>query len=261
MSRRDPLDELAEQLFEAGRHERPPPSARERALHRGGSGVHSRAPSSVDASPHATGRRWVASRRFAAARRRYLPGAAVALALAAAALLGLSTRFGSAHRDLFSIAPEQVASEPPAIEVAPAPNAQAARASNAEPAAPAPAEPPVPAEPAASEPTRHAARARAGGSAPTLADEVAALDRARAALTAGDAARALALVDQYERVLRGTTLRAEAALLRIEALAASGRRAQAEALARRFVAQHPGSPLADRARALGGPGESRERAP
>jgi TolA-binding protein len=84
----------------------------------------------------------------------------------------------------------------------------------------------------------------------TLTEEVAALDAARRALTAGDARRALAQLDRYDSELQGARLRSEAMLLRSEALAADGRKAAAVELAREFLATYPNSPLADRARAL-----------
>jgi hypothetical protein len=82
----------------------------------------------------------------------------------------------------------------------------------------------------------------------TLADELAALKRAESALSSGDATSALAELDHYDRVLRGKQMRAEATLLRMEALSQAGRAAAAEALAERFVRDNPESPLVDRAR-------------
>jgi len=52
----------------------------------------------------------------------------------------------------------------------------------------------------------------------TLADELAALKRAESALSSGDATSALAELDRYDRVLHGKQMRAEATLLRMEAL-------------------------------------------
>lgn len=63
--------------------------------------------------------------------------------------------------------------------------------------------------------------------------------------------QALAVLDRYG-TLGGTDLSDEAALLRIEALAAQGRGAEAAEQARRFTEEHPDSPLAERARRLGG---------
>jgi hypothetical protein len=84
----------------------------------------------------------------------------------------------------------------------------------------------------------------------SLPEEIAALDRARTALSSGDAQGALRMLDDYDRVLHGTRLTAEATLLRIDALARSGRAAEASALAARFVEANPSSALADRARAF-----------
>jgi outer membrane protein assembly factor BamD (BamD/ComL family) len=77
------------------------------------------------------------------------------------------------------------------------------------------------------------------------------LQQARSLLRSGQPKEALVALDRYESELGGTDLRDEAALLRIEALAAQGRAAEAAALARRFVLEHPDSPLAERAQRLG----------
>jgi hypothetical protein len=90
---------------------------------------------------------------------------------------------------------------------------------------------------------------------PTLTEELAVLERARVALESGSSDRALDELERYERTLHGTKLRAEATLLRIQALAAAGRRNDARALAERFVAENPGSPLVDRARSFMTPAE------
>jgi hypothetical protein len=84
----------------------------------------------------------------------------------------------------------------------------------------------------------------------SLPDEIATLDRARTALGAADPARALQVLDEYDQVLHGTRLTAEATLLRIDALARQGKKAAASDLARRFIDANPGSALADRARAF-----------
>jgi hypothetical protein len=80
-----------------------------------------------------------------------------------------------------------------------------------------------------------------------LSAQIELLERARARLRAGDGAGALEAVDRYDSELYGTSLNDEAALLRIEALSATGRRSEASALAHGFVAAHPDSPLAERA--------------
>ena len=69
-------------------------------------------------------------------------------------------------------------------------------------------------------------------------------------------ALALGKLDAHDqaRLVRGRELPVEAlteaAILRIEALATSGRRAEAERLAREFLKNNPGSPLVDRARSF-----------
>ncbi len=84
----------------------------------------------------------------------------------------------------------------------------------------------------------------------SLPDEIATLDRARAALVASDPGLALRVLDEYDQVLHGARLAAEATLLRIDALSRSGRAAAASELAARFIDANPGSTLADRARAF-----------
>jgi hypothetical protein len=84
----------------------------------------------------------------------------------------------------------------------------------------------------------------------SLTDELGTLKLASNALNAGDARAALAALDQYDHVLKGTKMRAEATLLRIEALARVGETGAGSALAERFVAQNPESPLVDRARSF-----------
>ena len=84
----------------------------------------------------------------------------------------------------------------------------------------------------------------------SLEGEVTALDRARSALAAGDAARALALLAQYEQVFPKGALRPEATYLKIQALSKSGQREAARDLAARFLAKHPSSPHAAQLQAL-----------
>lgn len=85
---------------------------------------------------------------------------------------------------------------------------------------------------------------------PTLADEVAALDAARVALSSGNAAAALRALDDHDRRFPGGVLGMEATVLRIEALVARGDRASASRLGRAFLDAHPRSPHASRVRTL-----------
>jgi len=84
----------------------------------------------------------------------------------------------------------------------------------------------------------------------SLDDELSALKLASSSLEAGNTQAALAALDRYDRVLKGKKLRAEATVLRIEALAQGGEGGAASALAQRFVSQNPESPLVDRARSF-----------
>jgi hypothetical protein len=239
VSELDPRDELARRLFEAARQERPSAQARRRALLAGERDAS--AARALELELERGERRARRATRASGVRRSAALGATLALA-AAAAWLVLHVR-APERRDAFSITPEP-AEAPPRSAVAPR-SVDPARVLDG----PAP-EPPARAVPPTASAGSRAPQPRVAPPA-SLAEEIALLDRARAALAAADGRRALQLVDEYERVLRGTRLRAEAELLRIEALRSSGQRARAAERARRFVAEHPGSPLADRARALG----------
>ncbi len=81
-----------------------------------------------------------------------------------------------------------------------------------------------------------------------LARELGMVDRARSALRSGDAAGALEQVARYERTFKRQRFAPEASAIRIEALIAQGRRAEAARLARSFMANHPGHPLTPRLR-------------
>ncbi len=82
---------------------------------------------------------------------------------------------------------------------------------------------------------------------------MASLDRVRAALAGGDAARSLALVDAHEAAFPGGAFSQETVLLRIEALVKLGRRSEATALGRAFAAAHPTSPHLAKVRELVNP--------
>ncbi len=83
-----------------------------------------------------------------------------------------------------------------------------------------------------------------------LGEQVSALDSARRALAAGDAASAVRQLDDYEARFPGGALVEEAEVLRVEALLAEGDRASAARVGDRFLSAHPNSPHAARVRAL-----------
>jgi hypothetical protein len=84
----------------------------------------------------------------------------------------------------------------------------------------------------------------------SLADEIALFDRAHAALEAGNAPTALALLDEYESRFRTGAFAQEAEVLRVQALVRVGDRAEATRVGDRFLAAHPTSPHAARVRAI-----------
>jgi hypothetical protein len=97
----------------------------------------------------------------------------------------------------------------------------------------------------------------AGASSPTvkqgsLADEVAQLQKAKLALKGGNASQALAELATYAQRFPRPMLGAEATVVRIEALSASGDTARAKSLAEGFLAKNPNSPYAARLRSLTG---------
>lgn len=81
-----------------------------------------------------------------------------------------------------------------------------------------------------------------------LAQEVALVDRARAALARGDATGALAALDEYEAGFSRRKFAPEALYLRMEALLRTGRSDAAHGVAEALVQSYPTSPHAARAR-------------
>jgi hypothetical protein len=168
-------------------------------------------------------------------------GLALGIVLAAAA--GVAFTFGLHHFPAvgISVAPETL---PPSAHPNPTPELPA------HPTRPAPASAtPTPRADANADATR-LDKPAVPRPAPTLGQELALLQAARAALDAGDGKHALALLDHYARSTQKPRLGDEATVVRLEALSRTGRGAEAAKLAREFVAEHPGSPLVDRARAF-----------
>ena len=81
-----------------------------------------------------------------------------------------------------------------------------------------------------------------------LAVELAKIDHARAALTAGDPVTALRELDAFERAHPGSSLTEDAWVVRFDALVAKGERAEAREVARTFVRRWPSSPYVTRIR-------------
>ena len=105
-------------------------------------------------------------------------------------------------------------------------------------------------EPAPSEVASVPAKVTTGRPAASLGDEISVLDHARAALRDGDPGTALRLVDAHDARFHGDTFALESSVLRIDALDALGRRAEALALADRFLAAHPNTPMSQHVRSV-----------
>ena len=148
---------------------------------------------------------------------------------------------GKAHTAALPAAPEaqEERTEPelPAVPTSTSTSASTSAAPVTSLAAPAPAPQPlsVPAEvdPAA-----------------PLAAELALLDGARQALAAGNAARALRSLNDYDVRFEHPNLAPEALYLRLEALTLQGDKAGTEAVARRLLRSYPSGPHAARARSV-----------
>lgn len=123
-----------------------------------------------------------------------------------------------------------------------APRAVVMATEPATPAAPMIAGPQVLAPTPVAPPSREPAPRRTDG----VREELTILEQARAALAAGAADRALELLGRHDRRYPRGTFRPEAIVLRVEALARRGETEKARALANRFLAENPDSPLAER---------------
>jgi TolA-binding protein len=88
--------------------------------------------------------------------------------------------------------------------------------------------------------------------APSLTDELMALDSAKRLLDQGDSAGVLIALDRYARDFPAGRLQPEALALRAEALERHGDHALAMPLYERLVREYPDSPLCDRVRAIVG---------
>ena len=147
----------------------------------------------------------------------------------------------------------QLVSPPVLAPVSPA-TAATSTEQLARPAAPRPPLPAPSAHRAARASAVHAspvpASSTRGSTGSSLAEQVQSLDRARVALTSGDAGSALREIAHYRAAWPDGVFLTEASVLEIEALAARGERSLARTRAADFVAAHPDSPQADRLRAL-----------
>ena len=82
--------------------------------------------------------------------------------------------------------------------------------------------------------------------ASTVRSELAMLDEARGAMTAGAPSRALSILDAYSTRFPSGAMAPEAAVLRVEGLVKAGDRSAAKRLADAILANDPGSPYLER---------------
>jgi hypothetical protein len=95
-------------------------------------------------------------------------------------------------------------------------------------------------------------RAQGQGQMAELAAQIALVDSARTALAKGRAEQALSIVRDYQADYPSGAFRPEVSAIKIEALVKLGRKAEARALAERFVKAYGPGPLAERVSRLGG---------
>jgi hypothetical protein len=175
----------------------------------------------------------------------WLSGAVVALAVGGV-VLGVRSHTHAVPA-VHAVHVVHVSSRP---AVVPLPARAALSASPSTPSVPLEATPAP--QPAAPSPPRPAIRVTVTTSADDLRAQITLIDAARAAVSAKAGDRALSLLREYESKYAAGSFRPEARALKIEALAAAGRTAEARALADRFVTEYRGTPLAKRvARAAG----------
>jgi len=128
-------------------------------------------------------------------------------------------------------------------ELAPAPTAARALAEPAPAPTVRPAARAVDPAPSA---VRAVHRGPAIAAAADLRDEIAVVDAARTAVSAGDARGALQIVRRYEARHASGAFHPEATAIKIEALMNLGRETEARSLALKFVAEQRGTLLANR---------------
>lgn len=152
-----------------------------------------------------------------------------------------------------SVTPSEPAPAERPVDVAAPPEAPAAPAAEAVPVELLPDATP---DPASTRPTRNvggqASKAPPPSGSSELSAELRALERVRVAIDEHRIADAREGLQSYERTFPTKLLENEARVLEIEALVADGRRKEADALARAFLATSGDTPYATRVRSLTG---------
>jgi hypothetical protein len=138
---------------------------------------------------------------------------------------------------------------PPAAKPMAVPTAITAPIASAAPVVEPEEEEPAPVvvvKPAIAKPAPMGAEAASAKPVDTLRQELGLVEDARRALAAGDPSIALRHVDDHARRFPSGAFAVERDVIRIDALAAAGRRDEAASRARDFLARHPGSAQARR---------------
>lgn len=221
-------------LLQAGDADRPSPKARQAALAALGlSGAILSASSPVAA---AAGNAAVSSGARLLAAKWWAIGALVTASGAAGLGYGYATSAGSPATS-------------PSAHAAPQPS-HAPLTSTAELPAPQVFPTPIPVVTTTEHPPAPPLRSSSSASNPGIQDQIAIIDRARAAVAAHQPAAAMAALDDYQRRFPGGVLAQEASLLRIETLVARGDKAGAARLGHRFLERYPRSAMAARIKSL-----------
>lgn len=142
------------------------------------------------------------------------------------------------------------AASPPSASVEPSVEPEIPPVAVAEPAPAAQAAAPTATVAASPAPLHRAAPSSSTTAEGSLREELALLDRARAAQRLHDTRVSLAALDEHDRRFPNGQLSVQSQVLRIEVLADSGDRPGARRLAEAFLARHPGNVLAPRVRAM-----------
>lgn len=216
--------ELERRLLRSALREQPSRSLSERMANGIGVSAHVLLAAPKSVRPRAPSKLAFAAR----AALPWLAGAAVAAA-AGGALVSLRPKPSPAPIPA-AVAALPVPSEPPRTVAAPAEPEVTTVVPEADPASA----------------TAAAPHSRSAASAADLRAQITLIDGARAAVSAGAGERALAILRDYQSKYGAGSFRPEANALKIEALVALGRDAEAHALAQRFVAEYRGSRLAAR---------------
>jgi hypothetical protein len=251
---------LARRMFGSVRRERPSDELRARILSEGRAELErvregsARAPDEVSElastrRQRRRGRRWVAVAAFAAAAASLVASLNATRPLDQDVLIS-AEQTGTRHQAPSTQPEPPIPVLVPTQTQSPSPNPTQTQTPN-----PTQTQNPNPTQTQIPSPNPIRSRTQVPSPTHSLGEQLEQIKRARAALRAGDHQRALQLIDAYRALPTGGELRAEASLLRIEALAQSGQRDAAAREAREFASDYPNSPLIDRALSFAGGAE------